>query len=72
MNKTRKQLKAEGWKIASVTGGDRLKRTLEIYAELGIELRLEEVNPEECGDCTKCFTAGNKTAFRIYTKQNST
>ena len=72
MIKTRQELEAEGWKAASVTGGDHLKRTLEVYEELGIEVHLEEVKPEECDGCTKCFTADNETMFRIYTRQHFT
>ena len=72
MSKTKQQLEAEGWKAASVTGGDHLKRTLEIYQELGIEVYLEEVKPEEYGGCTECFTAGSETIYRIYTKRYST
>jgi hypothetical protein len=72
MGKTRQQLEAEGWKVASVTGGDHLKRTLEMYQELGIEIYLEEVKPEECGSCTGCFTTGSETIYRIYTKRYST
>jgi hypothetical protein len=72
MAKTRQELEAEGWKAASVTGGAHLKRTLEMYQELGIEVYLEEVKPEECGGCTECFTAGNETIYRIYTKRYST
>jgi hypothetical protein len=72
MAKTRQQLEAEGWMVASVTGGDHLKRTMEMYQELGIEVYLEEVKPEECGGCTECFTADNETIYRIYTKPNST
>ncbi len=72
MSKTKQQLEAEGWKAASVTGGDHLKRTLEMYQELEIEVYLEEVKPEECGSCTECFTAGNETIHRIYTKRYST
>jgi hypothetical protein len=71
MAKTQQQLEAEGWNMASVTGGNHLKRTLEMYQELGIEVCLEEVKPEECGGCTECFTAGNETIYRIYTKQYS-
>jgi len=71
MAKTRHQLEIEGWKVASVTGGDHLKRTLEMYQELGIEVYLEEVKPEECEGCTECFTAGNETIYRIYTKPHS-
>ncbi|MCX6009799.1 MAG: hypothetical protein NTW48_07195 [Chloroflexi bacterium] len=72
MAKTRQELEAEGWKVASVTGGDHLKRTLEMYQELGIEVYPEEVKPEECENCTECFTAGNETIYRIYTKRYST
>jgi hypothetical protein len=71
MAKTRQQLEAEGWKVASVTGGDHLNRTLEMYQELGIKVYLEEIKPEECEGCTECFTAGNETIYRIYTKPHS-
>lgn len=66
--KTKQQLEAEGWKLASVTGGDHLKRTLEMYQELGIEVYLEEVKPEEAEGCAECYKAGNETIYRIYTK----
>jgi len=72
MAKTRQELEAEEWKVVSVTGGDHLKRALEMYQELEIEVYLEEVKPEECGGCTECFTAGNETIYRIYTKRYST
>jgi len=68
MTKPKRQLEAEGWKLASTTSGDHLKRTLEMYQELGIEIHLEEVAPEECQDCIKCFTAANETIYRIYTR----
>ena len=58
--------------MASVTGGDHLKKTLEMYHELEIEVYLEEVKAEECEGCTECFTAGNETIYRIYTRPNST
>ena len=57
-----------GWKLASVSGGTHLKRTLEMYQELGIEVYLEEVKPEECTDCTQCYTAANEAIYRIYTR----
>jgi hypothetical protein len=71
MSKTKQQLKAEGWKLASVTGGNHLKRTLEMYREIGIEVYLEEVKPEECRSCNECFKAANETIYRIYTKSHS-
>lgn len=69
MAKTKQELEAEGWKPTSISGGNHLKRILEIYQELGIEVYLEEVKLEECGGCTECFTASNETVYRIYTKR---
>ena len=68
MAKTKQELEIEGWKLASVTGGDHLNRTLEMYQELGMEIYLEEVKPEECGGCTECYESGNETMYRIYTR----
>lgn len=67
-DKTRQQLETEGWKLASVTGGTHLNRTLEMYRELGIEVYLEKVKPEECEGCTQCFTENNEAVYRIYAK----
>ena len=58
----------EGWKVASITGGEHLRRILEMYQELGLETYLEEVSPEECGGCTECYKSGDETIYRIYTK----
>ncbi|HIE16924.1 MAG TPA: hypothetical protein EYP71_01855 [Dehalococcoidia bacterium] len=68
MTKSKQQLETEGWKLASITSGDHLKRTLEMYQELGIEVHLEETTPEECQDCIKCFTTANEAIYRIYTR----
>jgi len=67
--KTQKQLKAEGWKIATVTGGASLDRILEMYQELGINVYLEEIKPDQCESCTQCFTESKETIYRIYTRQ---
>ena len=39
-----------------------------MYHELGIEVYLEEVKPEECEGCTECYKASNETIYRIYTR----
>jgi multimeric flavodoxin WrbA len=64
---TKDELEKEGWKVASITGGEHLRRTLEMYEELGVETYLQEITPEECGGCTECYKAG-ETIHRIYTK----
>ena len=58
--KTKQQLEAEGWKLASVTGGDHPERTLKMYQELEIEVYLEEVKPIDCGVWTECYKVGNE------------
>ncbi len=67
-NKTREELEEGGWKLASTTSGAHLKRILEMYEEIGLDVYLEEVTPEECGGCTICYTAGDETLTRIYTR----
>ena len=66
--KTREELEKEGWKLASTTSGAHLRRILEMYEEIGLDVCLEEVTPEECGGCTICYTVGDETITRIYTR----
>jgi len=67
----KKTLEKEGWKLASTTSGEHLKRTLEMYKELGFDIYTEEVTPEECGGCTICYQTGNETLTRIYTRSKT-
>ncbi len=66
--KTREELEREGWKLAATTSGAHLRRILEMYQELGFDVYLEEVTPEECGGCTVCYVAGKETITRVYTR----
>lgn len=67
---TRDRLEREGWKVASTTSGDHLRRMLAMYKELGIETCLEAVLDEECSGCRECYRAGNETQFRVYIRQS--
>ncbi len=40
--KSKDALEREGWKESSLTGGQHLERAVEMYAELGFEVYLEE------------------------------
>jgi len=66
--KNKEELEKEGWKMASTTTGEHLRRTLGMYQELGFEVYLEEVSPEECGGCTVCYKLGEEKIYRIYYK----
>lgn len=65
---TKDELEKEGWRAASITGGQHLRRTLEMYQELGFETYLEEIDSKECGGCTECYKAGDETIYRVYTR----
>ena len=62
------EMERNRWKLASTTSGEHLKRTLEMYQELGFEVYTEEVSPQDCGECTTCFAEGNETITRVYTR----
>jgi len=66
--KTEEERERAGWKLASTTSGAHLRRILEMYEEIGLDVYLEEVTPEECGGCTVCYTAADETITRIYTR----
>ena len=51
-----------------MTAGQHLKRTLEMYQELGFETYLEEIDPEDYDGCTECFRSGGETIYRLYTR----
>ena len=71
IKKSKHELESEGWTVASISGGDHLKRILEMYHELGFETYLEEVKPEECNTCTACFSTNGEIVYRIYTKSSA-
>ena len=66
--KTKEELEKEGWTQASLTGGQHLERTLEMYKELGFEVYLEEVVPSDCEQCGTFYESGDEKVYRIYTK----
>jgi len=62
----REELIKEGWTATSTSGGAHLRRAVEMYEELGFEVYLEEINPEECQGCTECYKLGNENMYRVY------
>ena len=43
------------WQEVAIDGETHLKRLVDMYEELGVEVRLEEVKPEEVEQCTQCL-----------------
>lgn len=59
----------EGWELATISGGDHLRRVTEMYRETGFEVCVEEVRPEDCIGCTECFKASGGPVFRVYKRR---
>lgn len=66
--KTTEQLEAEGWKLASITSGEHLKRMLDMYEELGIEVYMKKASADECQHCTECYKEEKEFIFKVYTR----
>ena len=56
------------WQQAAISGGAHLQRMMEMYEELGFEVRLEEISPEDCGQCTECYQESDEKIYRVYTR----
>ena len=56
------------WKEATVTSGPHLKRILEMYEELDLEVKVKEVQACNIEGCTSCYECGEEKIYRVYTR----
>jgi multimeric flavodoxin WrbA len=57
------------WQEVAIDGETHVSRIAEVYEELGFEVRLEEVEPDEIAQCTKCFQEKGEKIYRVYTRR---
>ena len=57
------------WQEVAIDGETHLKRLVDMYEELGFEIRLEETKPEEVEHCTQCFQESGEKIYRVYTQR---
>ena len=57
------------WQEVAIDGESHFKRITDMYEELGFEVRLEEVNPEQVEQCTKCLQERGERVYRVYTRR---
>lgn len=57
------------WQKVAVDGEAHFRRLVGIYEELGLEVRLEEVKPEEVEHCTKCLQKSGEKTYRVYARR---
>jgi hypothetical protein len=59
------------WQEVAIDGEKHLRRLVDMYEELGFELRLEEVKPEELEQCTQCLEESAEKIYRVYVRRKS-
>jgi branched-subunit amino acid aminotransferase/4-amino-4-deoxychorismate lyase len=57
------------WKEVAIDGERHVKRLIDMYEELGFEIRLEEVDPEEVKHCTQCLRQTGEKIYRVYARR---
>lgn len=63
-------LVAEGWERRFTADEQRAKEAMELYSQLGYEVRAEPVRPEELhDDCLDCRTVVSFHFHTIYTRK---
>jgi hypothetical protein len=65
-------LVAEGWERRFTADEQRAKEAMELYTQLGYEVRAEPVRPEELhDDCQDCRTVVSFHFLTIYTRRRT-
>jgi hypothetical protein len=57
------------WQEVAIDGETHLKRLVDMYQELGFEVRLEEVKPEEVAQCTQRLQEKGEKIYRAYARR---
>ena len=55
-----------GWQKAAIDGETHLRSLRHMYEELGFEIRLEEVKPEEVEQCSQCLQENGERIYRVH------
>jgi len=58
-----------GWREIAIDGETHVKKMTDMYKELGFDVRLEEVTPEEVEQCTKCYQERGERIYRVYARR---
>ena len=69
ISQRRQQLESEGWKRMSVYDEPRVSELAEAYRDLGFEVHLEPIGPEELEDCAECIVEAPDRYRTIYVRK---
>ena len=65
------KLAGEGWERRATYDEPRLSELVEMYEELGYQVRIEAFNPEEEKSCSACMKITPDKYKTIYTKKKA-
>jgi len=57
------------WQEVAIDGETHVRRITDMYEELGFEVRLEELRPEQAEQCTKCYQERGERIYQVYTRR---
>ena len=59
------------WQEVAIDCETHIKRVVDMYEELGFEVRMVEVDPKELQRCIRCLKERGEKMYRVYTKRNN-
>jgi hypothetical protein len=51
----RERLEREGWSMRTIQDEPRLSELKQLYEDMGFEVMILPLSPDDCGECTECF-----------------
>lgn len=59
----------KGWRKMGTYGEPRLSELIQMYAELGFEVRLEPFEPSDGTECSECMRGSAERYRTVYTRK---
>ena len=59
----------EGWTAKYIGSEPRLSEQVELFRELGFEVRIEPLDPAACNGCTECFKDSPTPIMILYVRK---
>lgn len=69
-DKAPEALEIKGWEARYIGDEPRLSEQVELYRELGFEVRVEPFNAEDCEGCVECFEDSTTPIMVLYIRKN--
>jgi len=59
----------DGWTAKYIGSEPRLSEQVELFHELGFDVRIEPFDPEKCGGCMECFKDSPTLVSVLYVRK---